>query len=239
MHMLADPTAIKLEPHQLARIARMTARGASAGTLVYDDKPAPMATTVGTACCHDGAPLVQCSRANAPETATLVVCNEIAGLNVGIQGRLVPADGHGIDRFFRRHTEPEAGDASLAVYRLTPEAVYVETGDREVRWLDDTYLLPIEAGDLAEAEAGIVEHVNGGHPDTIHAIMAHRGFGADDWVMTGADPEGIDVARGHHVFRIAFDKPVHSREAFKRTMVALRVAGGGQAVPPQQAAAAE
>ena len=238
MHMLADPTSVKLEAGQLKRIARLTVRAASKGTLVYAATPAPMAATVHTASCQDGAPLVQFGKKDPPDMVTLVVRNEIAGLNAGLQGRLAPADRHGIDRFFRRHTEAEAGDASLAVYRLSPEAVYVETGDREIRWLDGSYLLPIETGDLADAEAGIVEHVNGGHPDTIHAIMSHRGFGADDWVMTGADPEGIDVAREGHTFRIAFDTPVYSREAFKKTMIALRAAGGGQA-PPQQAAAAE
>jgi heme iron utilization protein len=236
MHMLVNPDAVKLEPQQLARLARMTLRSTTEAFLIQSvADAAPTTRRVRTACCHDGAPLLQFDKAGSAEPVTLLAINETAGLSVGIQGSLLAADGHGVERFFRRHTEAEATDASVGVFRLSVSGVYVETDDGDHRPVEN-YLMELATGDLQEAEAGIVEHVNGGHPDTIHAILSHRGLGADDWVMTGADPEGIDVARGWHTTRIAFDTPVHSRDAFKMMMIALRAAGGG-AAPPKAAAA--
>ena len=236
MHMLVNPAAVKLEPLQLARLARMTFRGATNALMVKAGPgAAPITSRVRTACCHDGAPLLQFDKAGSSGPVTLLATNEIAGLSVGVQGSLVPADEYGVDRFFRRHTEAEATDASVSVFRLSVSGAYVETDDGDRRSVE-AFLIDLPSGDLQEAEAGIVEHVNGGHPDTIHTIMSHRGLGADDWVMTGADPEGIDVARDRYSLRIAFDTPVHSREAFKKMMIALRAAGGG-ANPPQATAA--
>ncbi len=240
MHMLANPTAVKLEAGQLARLARMTVRGAAGALLIQaDPKKALLATRVRAASCHDGAPLLQTAMDGDGRQVTVLATNTVAAVSVGVQGVLTRANKYEVERFFRRHTEAEATDASVAVYRLDPSAVYVESDNGTVRWIDNgAYLLArSNDGDLEEAEAGIVEHVNGGHPDTIHAILSHRGVGADDWVMTGADPEGIDVAREAYTQRIAFDKPVHSRDEFKKTMIALRVAGGGVAVPPRAAAA--
>ncbi len=236
MHMLVNPAAVKLEPQQVARLARITLRGTTEAFLIQNvPGAAPATRRVRTACCHDGSPLLQFDKGGSSEPVTLLATNEVAGLSVGVQGSLIMADEQEVDRFFRRHTEAEATDASVSVFRLSVNSAYLETDDGNCRSVEN-YLMDLPTGDLQEAEAGIVEHVNGGHPDTIHAILSHRGLGADDWVMTGADPEGIDVARGGHTMRIAFDTPVHSRETFKKTMIGLRAAGGG-AEPPKAAAA--
>jgi hypothetical protein len=239
MHMLANPTEVKLDPEQVARLSRLTVRGATMGRLLRSEgNKAPLATRVRTACCHDGAPLVQFSKKETQKPMTLLLENVAAGLSVGVQGMVALADPQDIERFYRRHTDAEATDASLAVFRMDVQAVYAETDEGGVRWVDrDGYILNLEQGDLAEAEAGSVEHVNGGHPDTIHAVLSHRGLGADDWVMTGADPEGIDVARGSHSMRIAFDTPVYSRETFKKMLIRLRAISTGTGKPTHAATA--
>ena len=141
-------------------------------------------------------------------------------------------------RFFRRQTGAETGDASLELCALEVVRVSVEGDDGAVRELDAAgYLFDdSDAGDLAQAEAGIIEHVNGGHPDTIHAVVSHRGLGADDWVLIGVDPEGIDLARGSQLARVALNKVVKSREEFKYTMIELRAQGGGVMPPAAEAA---
>lgn len=242
MHMLANPKAVSLEPSQLARLARTIMRASQRGILIRSvPHGSPVTSRVRVASKHDGAPILQFIKSDAENagSCTLVVRGEMANAIVGIQGTLSPIQGNDIDRFFRRHTEAEATDASLGIFQIEVSGCYIETGDERIRWIElSDFLFDVSsAGDLAAAEAGIVEHVNGGHPDSIHAIMSYRGLGAEDWVLTGVDPEGVDVSRESTVARVSFDHPVHSRDEFKKTMIALRTLGGGVAIPPQVNAA--
>lgn len=245
MHMLSDPNAVKLETNQLAKLARYTARAATKALIAAPrDGGTPFVTSVRVACRHDGAPLLQLHGDQAPTDgqATVLFRNKRGALLVGVQGSL-NADPEEADRarYFRRQTGAEAADSSLGLYALDVARAYVEAEDGSVRWLEASeYLFDAsDATELAKSEASIIEHVNGGHPGSIHAVVSYHGLGADDWVLIGCDPEGIDVARGRRIARVTLNKIVRSREDFKYAMIEMRQIGGGTGMPEGEAAAAE
>lgn len=244
MHMLSDPKAVKLETNQLANIARYTVRAATTALIAAPGGDnAPFVTSVRVACRHDGAPIFQIHGDQTPEAGEVTVLyrNRRGGLVVGVQGAL-DSDPEDADqeRYFRRQTGAETTDASLGLFALKVARAYVETDAGPVRWLEASdYLFGVtDATELAQSEAGIIEHVNGGHPDTIHAAVSHHGLGADDWVLIGCDPEGIDVARGRRIARVPLHKIVRSRKDFKYAMIEMRVTGGGPGIPDGAEAAA-
>ena len=61
------------------------------------------------------------------------------------------------------------------------------------------------AAALAEAEAGILAHMNQDHAATID-LYAQRllGLSGEGWRMTGVDPDGADLRRDAAVARLAF-----------------------------------
>jgi hypothetical protein len=243
MHMLSDPNAVKLPQNQLANLARITVRSATEGIIaITNDGKAPTVTRVRLACRHDGTPIFQLSSeliANGGK-ATLVIDNESAGTLVSIQGTLGGASNETDEaRYFRRQTGDGTDDPSLGLAALTVGGAQVEADDGAVRDLETSeFLLDVsEAAELSKVEPGIIEHVNGGHPDTIHAAVSQLGIGTDDWIMIGCDPEGIDVARGDRIARVPLGKVAHNQEEFKYAMIDLRVRGGGPGMPQKSEAA--
>jgi putative heme iron utilization protein len=89
---------------------------------------------------------------------------------------------------------------------------------------------------LAEAEAGIIAHMNSDHADAI-ALYATRLLHRDsaDWRMTGIDPEGIDLRCGTGAARLDFADhalaPVLDATAARQALVAL--VGAARAAPAQ------
>ncbi len=81
---------------------------------------------------------------------------------------------------------------------------------------------------LAEAEADIVAHMNDDHGEAV-GLYARvlSGMPGSGWVMTGVDPEGLDLRLGGRTARLDFDHPVADAEGARAELV--RLAGEARA----------
>lgn len=236
MHMLADRAAVKLEAPQVARLARTTVRSAQRAMLAIARGPAaPALRRVGLACRHDGAPLIVLHEPVPGGTKAAVAIEGRGGrVLVTVQGTLKPwRDELDRSRFERRNPHEHLDDC-CQLHVIEVAAVTVESEGHERSVAAGDYLFDASAAaPLKAAEPGIIEHINGGHPDAIYAVTSHRALGAEGWIVTGVDPEGIDIALDNSAERIVFERPVQSREDVKHTMIALRTAAGSP--PPATA----
>jgi hypothetical protein len=107
---------------------------------------------------------------------------------------------------------------------ISVERVHLVAGFGRIDWLEGCEVLYDMAAcsALAEAEAGIVEHMNADHADALDlyatALVGEEGEG---WRMTGIDPEGCDLALGPRRARLEFAAPVTDSEAARRELVRL------------------
>ncbi len=75
---------------------------------------------------------------------------------------------------------------------------------------------------FAEMEAGAVEHMNEDHGEAV-ALYATRLCGARDgaWRLIGIDPEGLQLALGDELLRLAFSPPLRGPEELRSRLVDL------------------
>ncbi len=135
-------------------------------------------------------------------------------------------------RFLARHPDAAlyAGFRDFNFYRVTVERAHLVGGFGKIRWIDAAELAPPFAPGLAEAEAGIVDHMNADHSDAIQLYAGKLiGRAGDGWKMTGIDPEGIDLRRAGDVARLAFDAPLQSAGEARKSLVGL--VGKARAMP--------
>ncbi len=127
-------------------------------------------------------------------------------------------------RFLARHPDAAlyAGFKDFAFYRVAVERVHLVGGFGKIRWIDRAELAPPLAAGLADAEPGIVDHMNEDHGDAVQLyaekLIGRTGIG---WKMTGIDPEGIDLRLGGQVARLDFDAPLGAAGEARQILVAL------------------
>ena len=127
-------------------------------------------------------------------------------------------------RFLARHPDAAlyAGFKDFGFYRVAVERAHLVGGFGKIRWIDGAELVPPQAVGLAEAEAGIVEHMNADHADAVQLYAAKLiGLAGDGWRMTGIDSEGIDLRQAGNVARLAFDVPLQTAGEARKALVAL------------------
>ena len=127
-------------------------------------------------------------------------------------------------RFLARHPDAAlyAGFKDFGFYRIAVERAHLVGGFGKIRWIDGAELVPPQAAGLAEAEAGIVEHMNADHADAVQLYAAKLiGLAGDGWRMTGVDCEGIDLRRAGNVARLAFDVPLQTVGEARKALVGL------------------
>ena len=135
-------------------------------------------------------------------------------------------------RFLARHPDAAlyGGFKDFGFYRIAVERAHLVGGFGKIRWIGADELVPRQAAGLAEAEAGIVEHMNADHADAVQLYAAKlMGLAGDGWRMTGIDSEGIDLRRAGNVARLAFDVPLQAAAEAHKVLVAL--AGKARAMP--------
>lgn len=202
---------------------------------------APYASLVLTACGMDATPVLLLSRL-AEHTQNLLADprasllfdgtagleSPLTGARLSLQGRFVACDAGDPalrQRFLRRHPDAAryADFGDFAFYRLEPTAGHLVAGFGMIHWLPwDTIRFAMAGFDaMAEAEAGVLAHMNRDHADAQIAIARARGWPDGPWTMTGCDPEGFDLRAEGNRRRVAFDAPVRTPDALRMALVQI------------------
>mgnify|MGYP003343331455 FL=1 len=149
----------------------------------------------------------------------------LTGPRVTLVGRAAPADDlEARRRFLARHPDAAmyAGFRDFRFYRVTPERAHLVGGFGKIHWLERDALRGPPLAGLAEAEEGIVAHMNEDHADAVqlyaHRLLKRTGNG---WKMTGIDRAGIDLRKGGDVGRLEFDMPLSAVEEARGVLVSL------------------
>jgi putative heme iron utilization protein len=129
-------------------------------------------------------------------------------------------------RYLRRHPKAELY-AGLPDFRILVGAVsdaHIVGGFGRARGLKVSDVIIDVAGTaaLAEAEAGIVAHMNEDHGEAV-GLFATRllGLPAAAWRMTGIDPEGCDLRAENRTARLFFERRIANAGAAREVLVAL------------------
>ena len=114
--------------------------------------------------------------------------------------------------------------ADFSFYRIEVEHAHLVAGVGRIHCVeaDDAILDASAAAELAAAEPGIIEHVNddhGGAIDLFANVLLER-LG-EAWMMTGIDPEGVDLRHRGEVARFDFDHPIADTGAARTALVDL------------------
>jgi heme iron utilization protein len=169
-------------------------------------------------------------RASLMFDATSPTGDPLAGGRVTVTGRAsVVTSPDARRRFLARQPAAEmyADFPDFAFYRLDIESAhYIGGFGRIVDLKSQQLLLNIkDAGSLIEAEADIVDHMNGDHADAV-SLYAHV-FGAATpvtggaWRFVGLDPEGFDLVCDGYGVRIPFGSRVTTANGARQEFVRL------------------
>ena len=223
-------------PAQIARGLMRACDRAALGTLLADG--APHVSLVLTACAHDASPLVLISalaehtknlvrdaRASLLFDGTAELANPLTGARASVVGRFAPDDDPALRaRYVARHPEAAAyvDFHDFRLWRMTVERAHLVAGFGKIHWVEADALLYPPAPALVVAEPDILRHMNQDHADAL-ALYASEllGLSGEGWLMTGIDPEGIDLRRGGETARLAFDKPIDGPDQARMTLAAL------------------
>jgi len=225
------------EQARTARRLMRTCRTATLGTL-QKDEGAPYASLVLVAADQDGSPLLLLStlaehtknlladpRVSLLFDGTAGLDEPLTGARVTVQGRASRDDQPGSRaRFLARHPSAAmyAGFGDFAFYRVAVDRGHIVAGFGRINWIAREALLFPATPALAEAETGIVEHMNADHSDAVQLYATRLlGLTGGGWRMTGCDPEGCDLARDSETARVEFDTPVADAEAARAELVRL------------------
>jgi putative heme iron utilization protein len=241
---VADPA-----PALLAR--RLLRSGLTATLATVGADGAPYASFVGYATRLDGAPIFLLSGLSAhtrnlardPRFSLLIAeppkpaGDPMDSARLTLGGRVArsddPADRA---RYLRRHPSADlyAGLADFKIHVASVSDVHIVGGFGRARGLaaSDAIIDVSGAAALAEAEAGIVAHMNEDHAEAV-VLYATRLLGqpAGAWRMTGIDPEGCDLRAENRTARLEFPHriatPAEAREVLVALARAARAAAGG------------
>lgn len=235
------PPAAAAEPPAELQARRLLRCGLTATLATVAADGAPYASMVGFATRQDGAPIFLFSGLS-PHTRNLgrdprfsLLIAEPAkpggdpmnSARITLSGRIArsddPADRA---RYLRRHASAElyAGLADFKIHVATVTDAHIVGGFGRARGLKvETVLLDVAAAAaLAEAEAGIVGHMNADHAEAV-GLYATRllGLPPGDWRMTGIDPEGCDLRAENRTARLEFPRRIATAGEARQVLVEL------------------
>lgn len=229
------PAAPAFDPVASARALLRAARRASLATL--DASGAPYVSLIGIATAPDGAPLLLISdlarhTANLerdPRASVLLADvgegDPLAHPRVTLFGSCVPIDKAAQkDRWLARQPDSEMyfDFSDFRMLRLEPEGGHLVAGFGRIVDLAWDELRADGASGLAEAEAGIVEHMNEDHADATR-LYATRLLGeADgDWRFEGVDPFGCELGLKGKAVYLPFEEPAKTAGDVRKRLVEL------------------
>lgn len=218
--------------------ARRIIRAASAATLATQQEGQPFASLVTPACGPDLTPLLWLSTLSEhtrhlqrePRCALLFTgpaetANPQTAPRVTLTGLAEPVTDPSLKaRWLARH--PYAGlyaeFADFGLWRVTPLGALMVGGFARATRLRIGQLLPDPAAvaALAGAEAEIIAHVNAEHADALLAIATGLLGGAPGaWRITAVDVDGLDLACGDSVLRLAFAAPARDADSVRAELI--------------------
>lgn len=225
-----------------ARAARAVARRVSKAALATTDVDtgAPYASLVTVATLADARPVLLLSRL-ARHTRNLEASNRVSLLLDASGERGDPLEGARVTligtivgdetplaraRFLARHPEAEgyAGFADFSFYRIDVDQAHFIGGFGRIETIggDDFLIEEARSDAFAQAEPGIVGHMNEDHDDAVALYAtALLGEAHGPWRMTGLDAEGCDLALDGRTVRLDFEQPLDSPAGARHCLVAL------------------
>jgi hypothetical protein len=221
-------------------------RATRVGTLATIDRNTghPFASLVNVATDIDGSPLILVSRlsthtANLEKDGRASVLlasvgrgDSLAHPRLTVLGAFAPIARNdprepGLRRrFLARHPKSElyAGFADFSFWRLQVVSAHLNAGFARAADLKaaDVITDVAGAGNLIEAEAGAITHMNEDHAEAVR-LYATKLLGAEDgpWRLTGLDPEGLDLALADATLRLPFPERVASADELRKVVVDL------------------
>jgi putative heme iron utilization protein len=234
-------TDVEEEPR---RAARLLLRAARVGTLATQAGGQPFAGLVTPATAADLCPLLLLSELSQhtrelrsdPRCALLVAgepveANPQTAPRLLLQGTASVTDAaEDRARFLAVHPYAAlyAGFGDFHLWRLAPTDGNWVGGFAQARKLRFADLRPEPAAmaALAEAAAGIMEHCNADHADTMALLAGSPGA----WRMVGVDTDGCDLAcDGQRVRRVAWRQQAAGAGDVRRALIALAREARGMA----------
>lgn len=226
------------------RLARTLIRCARFGALavIEPGTGSPLASRVGVATDIDGTPLILVSMLAAHTGAILADprCSLLVGEpakgdplahpRITLVCRATPIErGSGAHaraerRYLNRNPKAKlyAGLGDFSIFQLQPERASLNGGFGKAYLLDRADLIttaPI-VGELAAGEQSALDHMNADHRDAIAIYASHFAKAAGgDWVVTGFDADGMDLASGDDVCRIFFPEPLQAARDLRHVLV--------------------
>ncbi|MCV3207118.1 HugZ family protein [Mesorhizobium sp. YC-39] len=232
------------------RLAKTLIRSARFGALavIEPGTGSPLASRVGVATDIDGTPLILVSTLSAHTGA--ILADPRCSLLVGEPGKGDPlahpritlvCRAARLERGSGEHTRAErrylnrnpkaklyAGLGDFSIFRLEPERASLNGGFGKAFLLDRADLVtaaPI-VEELAAAEQSALDHMNADHSDAIAVYASHFAKAAgDDWVVTGFDADGMDLASSDDVCRIFFPKPLQAARELRPALIDMAKTG--------------
>lgn len=231
------------------RLARTLLRTSRYGALaVLDPKSgAPLASRVAVATDHDGAPLILISGL-AAHTGGLLAdarCSLLLGevgkgdplaharITLACMAEKIAKDDlrhQRIEWRFLSHNPKAklyAGLGDFAFFRLEPQSASLNGGFGKAYALtrEDILLNLPQMDVISAAEPSAVSHMNDDHRDAISNYASYFGKVQQpaDWVMTGIDAEGVDLAAGDKTLRIFFETPLADARDMHKRLVAMAI----------------
>lgn len=226
------------DPRFAAKKLLREARSGALATLMPGSGD-PYCSLVNVASAPDGSPLLLLSRL-AVHTRNLLADPRISlmlderkegdpleGARVMLMGTAVATDdANDRRRYLARHPEAAGftGFADFGFYRMALGTAHLVAGFGRIVDLKppDVLIAVDDAAALIEAEAEIVEHLDGEHAETLR-LYATKLLGAPDgpWRCAGCDPEGLELQCGRSALRLAFRRRVASPGAVRQMLKEL------------------
>lgn len=231
--------------HLARKLLRLSRYGALA---VLDPKTgAPLASRVAVASDYDGAPVILVSSL-AAHTGGLLAdarCSLLLGepgkgdamaharITIACTAHRIAKDDPRFTRIqwrFLSHNPKARLYADLAdfsYFRLEPETASLNGGFGKAYALTSGELLTNGNAltEIAAAEPGAVTHMNDDHRDAIANYAAYFAKMTDkaDWIMTGIDADGFNIADGTRMLRIAFIPSLREAHDMHKRLVAMAI----------------
>lgn len=223
-----------------AAAARRLMRSLDRATLATSLDGWPYASLVLVAAGMDATPLLLLSdlaehtknlkrdpRVSLLYDGTAGLADPLTGARVTVLGEIAPTDDPGLlRRYVARHPSAAAyaGFGDFRCYRLAVRRAHLVAGFGRIDWIGADALLPAagETTALADAEPGILAHMNDDHAAALELCARHlAGRAGTGWTMTGIDPDGIDLRRDGETARLDFARRVGDAGAARAELVRL------------------